>query len=159
MLRPPPRYAPVAETLEPRCVPAAIGVTLSVSPEILRPILPANEPHAVVTQHVLPVTLAGDVTVAEPGAVTLHYQVIDQYGHYQPSGVIEAEPVNVGEFFFSARIGLSDVRHPRIPGGRHYEVIVTAENAEGTATASALVTVPPPGFYTATPRHPGAKTP
>jgi hypothetical protein len=149
MLKTPSRYAPTAETLEPRCVPSGLGVTLSVSPQILRPINPSNQPHAVAVQHVLPVTLAGEVTGAGAGkaAPVVHYQVIDQYGQYQPSGTAQAMPIGSGRFFYFMRVGLSDHRDPRLPGARHYEVIVTAQDAAGSAQSTAVVTVPPAGFF------------
>ena len=54
-----------------------IGLTVAVSPEILRPISPSNQPHAVTLQHILPVTIAGEVTVtgsrASTGTLTLHH--------------------------------------------------------------------------------------
>lgn len=148
MLKTPTRYSPTAETLEPRCVPSGLGMTLSVSPQVLRPINPSNQPHAVSVQHVLPVTLAGEVTGAGTDDLIVRYQVIDQYGQFEPTGLAHAMPVGPGRFFYFTRIGLSDHRDPRLPGARRYEIVVTAQNVEGSAHAASFVTVPPAGFFT-----------
>src|SRR4051812_11971142 len=105
---------PHAERLEPRDVPAALGVTVSVSPQILRPISPSNQPHAVAVQHVLPVTIAGEVTVSGPTdtPAVLRYRVVDQFGRDQPAGTIPAQPVGHGRAFYFTRIGLGDLRDP-----------------------------------------------
>ncbi len=148
MSKPSPRFAPGTEPLESRCVPTALAVTLSASPNILRPILPSNQPHAVGVQHVLPVTLAGEIAGPVSGNLIVRYQVVDQYGQDEPIGTItHVMPVKGGRFFYFTRIGLSDHRDPHIPGGRQYQVIVTAETVNGSGTATASVTVPPVGFF------------
>ncbi len=143
-----PAVRPSAESLEPRCVPTGPGLTLSVSPQILRPIDPSNQPHAVSVQHVLPVTLAGEVAGAGKDAPVVRYQVIDSDGRFEPKGSAHVMPVRAGRYVYFTRIGLSDHRDPRFPGVRRYEVIVTARDAAGSARAAAIVTVPPAGFFT-----------
>src|SRR5947209_7284348 len=105
------RTIPQAERLDTRALPATLGLSVSVSPEILRPISPSNQPHAVTVQHILPVTIAGQLTgLQSPAAV--RYRVIDQYGRDHPSGTIQAQPVGHGRAFYFTRIGLSDLRDP-----------------------------------------------
>ena len=124
-----------------------MGLSLSVSPVILRPPSPANQPHAVAVRHLLPVTLAGEVTYLQ-GVPTLNYKVVDPYGRDQPSGSITAHPIANGRAFYFARFGLSDLRESQTQRGRHYTVIVSARDGDGSSQASAVVTVPPAGFFT-----------
>ena len=139
--------------MESRTFLSVSGLSLSASPAILRPPSPANQPHAVTVQHVLPVTLAGEVTDLK-GVPSLRYQVVDSFGRYQPSGSITVQPIGNGRAFYFTRIGLSDVRDPHTPGGRRYTVIVTAQDGDGSRQASAVVTVPPAGFFARLRRRP-----
>jgi hypothetical protein len=134
------------ESLERRDTPSVTSLTLSASPQILRPINPRLQPRAVALQHVVPVTLAGEVTTTGDVAA-LRYQVIDSYGLDQPGGPIVPQPLEPGRAFYSIRIGLADHRIPHNPRERQYTVVVTADDTNGSTEASVVVTVPPVGFY------------
>jgi hypothetical protein len=139
------------ERLEGRAVPALTSLSLTVSPELLRPINPRLQPHALTLQHQIPTTLAGEVTFTKELPV-VSYQVIDSLGIYQPSGAITPQMVAPGRAIYNARIGLSDLRQ----GGaaRQYEVIVTASDSDGIARqVAAFVNVPPHGFFVASHRR------
>jgi hypothetical protein len=135
---------PGAEPLEGRDLPSIVGLAFSASPRELRPINPRNQPHAVSTQHVIPVALTA--TLTDTTAVpTLTYQVIDQFGQYQPSGTLTPQaPAQPGLLTYSARIGLSVLR---APSGRTYTIVLTARDPSGTTQAEAVVSVPPVGFF------------
>ncbi len=146
--RRPRRIEPMLEPIEPRLVLSVTGLTASVSPTILRPIDPSNQPRAVSKQHLLRVTVAADVAV-DPGdgTPTVSYRVIDQYGRDQPSGHLALQAISGGLEDFAAQFGLSDLRDPATPGGRHYTVIVTAHDGTSVRQSEAVVTVPPAGFF------------
>ena len=137
------RLLPATEALERRDMPTVTGLTLSASPELLRPINPRLQPRAVALQHILPVTLAGEVATND-GVPALRYQVIDSLGRDQPAGAITPQPIEPGRSFYSIRIGLDD---HRTPVGRQYTIVVTAEGTSGATEATTVVTVPPVGFF------------
>jgi hypothetical protein len=154
--RRPRRTIPSAEAIERRLVLSVTGLTASASPAILRPINPNNQPHAVTLQHILRVTVAGQVSV-DQGTPALSYQVVDQYGRFQPSGqVMSLVPAGPGEYFYTVQFGLSILRDPHIPGGRNYAVIIKAQDGSSVRFAVAGVTVPPVGFFTQRPARAGA---
>jgi hypothetical protein len=131
------------ETLESRELPAIVGLSASASPEILRPINPMNQPHAVQVAKIRPVTLAGYVSEQGGATPSVSFRVVDQFGRDQPSGTFRVQPVQPGLFFFHTRIGLSLARRAADPSGRHYTVIFTAQDSQNSKTIAVPVTTPP----------------
>jgi len=140
----------VVDALETRALCTITGLVAHASPMILRQINPMNQPHAVQVAVIRPVTLTvylNYVDVKGNASPTVTYRVMDEYGKDEPSGTIPLRTVNPpiapGNLFYTTRIGLNRYRRPGDLDGRQYQIIVTAQDAQGTKTTMIPVTTPP----------------
>jgi hypothetical protein len=139
----------LVERLEGRALCSVVNLTANISPMIIRPINPRNQPHAVQVSVFRPVTLAGYVTETSGAIPTVSFRVVDQNGRHMPSGTIVPQfvaattpgPPNL--FFFSKRFGLNLSHLPGEVNGRHYTVYVTAQDPQSSSTIAIPVTTPP----------------
>jgi hypothetical protein len=107
-------------------------ITVSATPKTLWP------PNG----RMVPVTISGTITDAGSGvnASTATYTVIDEYGLIQPSGHFTILDAN-GNYAFTIQLQAS--RNGNDQDGRHYTIIVSAQDNEGNqGSKSAVVTVP-----------------
>jgi hypothetical protein len=128
--------------LESRALATVSGLTAQTSLVFLQHQNPVNQPKFYRTLEIAPVTIAGMVNDNLPTPPSIHFQVIDQYGLDQPSGTITPQAYAPGKYLYSTRIGLS-LRHR--PGGRKYLIVVTAQDATSSETATAPAVVVPKG--------------
>jgi hypothetical protein len=90
----------------------------------------------------VPVTISGTIKDTKSGvnASTATYAVFDEYGLIQPSGRITTLDMN-GNYAFTIRLQAS--RNGNDQDGRHYTIIVSAQDNEGNqGSNSTVVTVP-----------------
>jgi hypothetical protein len=137
------------EPLEHRNLLTIIGLTGNVSPAILRPINPRNQPHAVQVAVIRPVTLAGYVTQVGDDLPIVSFRVVDQHGHDQPNATLITQRAQPGTTYYSSRFGLSLRRRHGEHDGPRYTVIVTARDLQNSRTVSIPVPSLPIG-----PHHP-----
>ena len=91
----------------------------------------------------VPVTISGTITDLESGvnASTATFEVKDEYGLIQPSGQITTLDATTGSYTF--RIQLQASRNGNDRDGRHYTIIVSAQDMEGNiGSMDTIVTVP-----------------
>jgi hypothetical protein len=144
----PHRYDPTllaeCEGLEQRSLLSITSVTVDISQNILTHFFPRNQPGHLAERSVIPVTIAGNVQESGQSTPTAHFQVIDSYGLDQPSGTLSLQPTTVvpGQFFYSARFGLSIRRLPRNPN-REYTIVVTAQDGQNALSATTVAIVSP----------------
>jgi hypothetical protein len=130
------------QALEGRSLLSVTGLTAEASPAILLHPTPRDQPHGVVNQRLVPVTIEGMVSTSGPTPPAVSYQVVDEYGRDQPHGTIAAQPTGLGAYLYTTRIGLQLRRNRLDPDGRQYTIFVTASDPTNALTASAVVTVP-----------------
>lgn len=141
------RLRPEVDGLESRQLLTINRFDVSVSPRVVLPINPRNQPHPPPAGSLVPVTIAGLLTSTEPAArVQVSFQVFDELGRRQPSGLLNVRNVNApapgSRLFFSRKIGLDIHRDRNDPSGRQYAIVVTAQDVTSIRSETIVVTVP-----------------
>lgn len=117
------RCRPSVVGLEERQVPAIADIKAVAVPNLLTP--PGNQ--------FVKVNVTGTVTDTGPDLPLVHYQTVDEYRRFEPSGSLVLTPTATARTYsFSFSVVLRARRANVDPSGRLYEITVAAQDKDGS---------------------------